>query len=719
MRQVQKMKVFFKFGPGLPAPFIAVVCCFVLFWIEPLPLTLLRNGVFDQFQRWRPRSYQTAPVRIVDIDEESLKKLGQWPWPRTRMAELVDALHRSGAAAVGLDIVFAESDRTSPGAVSAAWPLSGEMRRRLAELPDHDDVFAAALSGKGVVLGFAAGPNDPAYGPPAGSFRVVFSGPSPQPFLHAFDGAVTSLPLLESAAAGNGALTFVPDSDGVVRRIPLLILLAGRVMPSFAAETLRVAQGGRNYIIRTSPRKDIGVSEVRIGAVTVPTTSRGEMWIYYTPAVPARSLPAWRVFSGEASREELEGRIVLVGASAQGLMDLRFSPLGDIIPGIEVHAQALEQIFTGTYLTRPSWSYGLEALFLAAGGLAIGASALATPVLVSAGITAAVLLAAGGGAWSAFIRHGLLLDPVTPGLVLLVAFILGGIVRHRSSEKRQRWVREAFSRYVSPNRVDYLVRHPEQLELGGRRQECSFVFTDLVGFTSLMEKMDPADAVSVLNTYLDRMVEIAFAHGGTLDRIVGDSVAIMFSAPVFQPDHRARALACALNMHAFAESYAAEMEIRGVAFGSTRIGVHSGDVIVGNFGGSAMFDYRALGDAVNTAARLESVNRHLGTKICVSEATLSGCPDAAARPVGLLVMKGKTAPLQVFEPIFRKEKNAAAQPRDDAYEQAFSFLRDHDARAMDAFKKLVSERPEDPLAAFHLKRLQAGERGDTIHFEEK
>jgi adenylate cyclase len=156
-----------------------------------------------------------------------------------------------------------------------------------------------------------------------------------------------------------------------------------------------------------------------------------------------------------------------------------------------------------------------------------------------------------------------------------------------------------------------------------------------------MEKMDPADAVSVLNTYLDRMVRIAFDHGGTLDRIVGDSVAIMFSAPVIQPDHRARALACALDMHAFAESYAAEMAARGFAFGSTRIGVHTGEVIVGNFGGEAMFDYRALGDAVNTAARLESVNRHLGTRICVSEATLSGCPGAAARPVGLLVMKGK------------------------------------------------------------------------------
>ena len=276
-----------------------------------------------------------------------------------------------------------------------------------------------------------------------------------------------------------------------------------------------------------------------------------------------------------------------------------------------------------------------------------------------------------------------------------------------------------FFPHISPNRVDYLIRNPDQLELGGRRRECSFVFTDLAGFTSLMERMDPADAVSVLNAYLDTMVTIAFRRGGTLDRIVGDSVAIMFSAPVVQPDHRARALACALEMHAFAARYAAESRAKGIALGQTRIGVHTGEVIVGNFGGKTLFDYRALGDAVNTASRLEGANKYLGTLICVSEETLSGCPDAVVRPIASLVLKGKTQTLNVYEPIAAQEANGRKPERDTAYEKAFELLKRRDPLALEAFERLAEERPTDALVRLHRDRLRSGQKGDTIILEEK
>jgi len=713
------MKFIQKLTPAMLAPFLAVFVGAALFLLEPLPLQVLRNAVFDQYQRWHPRVYQAVPVRIVDLDEESLKRLGQWPWPRTRVAEMIDRLREAGAAAIGLDIVFAEPDRTSPKSMAATWNLPEDLRRRLEGLPDHDLVLAQTLRRGGVVLGFAATRDGPERPLPARPFRVVFSGESPLPFLHSFSSSVTSIPVLENAAAGNGALTFIPDSDGVVRRVPLAIGLQDQLMPSLIAESLRVAQGQRNYTVKTSPQKGTGIQEIRIGGIVVPTTPRGEIWVHYTGPVPDRSLPAWKVLAGEASREQLEGHIVLVGTSAQGLMDLRFSPLGTVIPGVEAHAQALEQIFTDTYLVRPSWAGAIEALAIVIGGSALGIIALATPALVSAGATALLLCAAAGGAWIAFTRSGLLLDPITPGLALLITFIVGSIVHHRTSERRQRWVREAFSRYVSPNRVDYLVDHPDQLELGGQRRECSFIFTDLAGFTSLMEKLDPAEAVSLLNAYLDQMITIAFRCGGTLDRIVGDAVAIMFSAPVVQPDHRARALKCALEMHAFATRYANDLNAKGIAFGQTRIGVHSGEVIVGNFGGSTMFDYRALGDAVNTASRLEGANKHLGTLICVSEATLSGCPDAVVRPVGSLVLKGKTQALMVYEPIVAAGAGAAEAERDPAYETAFEWLRHRNPGAREAFEQLAARRPQDPLIQLHLKRLRAGEEGDTIVLEEK
>ncbi|NPU84623.1 MAG: adenylate/guanylate cyclase domain-containing protein [Syntrophaceae bacterium] len=713
------MTPFRRITPVMIIPFATIFLGAVLFFLEPLPLQVLRNAVFDQYQHWHPRVYQPAPVRIIDIDEESLKRIGQWPWPRTHVADMIERLQQAGAAAIGMDIIFAEPDRTSPKSMAAAWNLPEDLRQRLVGLTDHDEALARTIRHGRVVLGFAAQRDGPERPLPAQPFRFVFSGPSPLPSLHPFESSVTAIPLLESAAAGNGALTFIPDSDGVVRRVPLLVRLRDQAMPSLIAESLRVAQGGMNYIVKTGAQKGTGVEEIRTGGVTVPTTPQGEIWVHYTRPVPDRSLPAWKVLAGEASQEHIDGHIVLVGTSAQGLMDLRFSPMGTIIPGVEAHAQALEQILTATYLKRPSHAGAIEALVIFIGGLLVAIIALSTQALVSAGVTAAVLLAAGGGAWIAFTRYGLLLDPVTPALALLVTFIVGSVVRHRTSEQRQRWVREAFSRYVSPNRVDYLVEHPDQLELGGQRRVCSFIFTDLAGFTSLMESMDPGDAVSVLNAYLDEMVTTAFRHGGTLDRIVGDAVAIMFSAPVVQPDHQERAMKCALEMHAFAERYADDLNAKGIAFGQTRIGVHTGEVIVGNFGGTTMFDYRALGDAVNTASRLEGVNKYLGTRICVSEATLAGCPDAAVRPVGALVLKGKTRPLAVYEPLAASGGKGEASEHDCAYEQAFERLRRSDPGAGAAFERLAAERPLDPLVRLHLERLRAGESGDTIVLAEK
>ncbi len=713
------MKVFSKLTPGLLAPFAAVIFGVVMFLFEPMPLQVLRNTVFDQYQRWYPRPYQSAPVRIVDIDEESLKRLGQWPWPRTRIAELIERLRTAGAVVVSLDIVFAEPDRTSPKSMSVTWNLPDDIRRRLQNIPDHDEVLAKTISREPVILGFAVDQNGLTQTMPPRPFRMVFSGESPFDFLHPFSNAVMSMPLLSNRAAGNGSLTFIPDSDGVVRRIPLSVKLQDQVIPSLVAESLRVAQGETNYIVKTSPQKGTGIQEIRIGKITVPTTPQGEIWVHYARSVPDRYIPAWKVLAGKVSRQQVEGRIMLVGASAQGLMDLRFSPMGTTIPGVEIHAQALEQILNQAYLSRPSWAGAIEALIIVIGGLTIGIVALYASALISAGITFGILSAMAWGAWAAFTRNGFLLDPVTPGIALLITFILGSIVHHMTSERRQRWVREAFSRYVSPNRVQYLVDHPDQLELGGHRRECSFVFTDLAGFTTLMEKMDPSAAVSILNGYLDRMITIAFRHGGTLDRIVGDSVAIMFSAPVTQPDHCMRALTCAQEMHAFATRYANDLAAQGISFGQTRIGIHTGEVIVGNFGGATMFDYRALGDAVNTASRLESANKHLGTLICLSEATLHGCPESIVRPVGRLLLKGKTLPLMVYEPITGSAEEGLQPHRDTTYEKAFELLRNKNPLARKTFEKLAEERPKDPLVLLHLERLRKGEQDDTIILNEK
>ncbi len=699
----------------MAAPLIAVALGLAAYLWDPVPLQILRNAVFDQFQRWHPRTYQAAPVRIIDIDEESLRRLGQWPWPRTRLAELLGKLQDARAAAIAFDVLFAEPDRTSPGPMLDLWQAPASVRRQVERLPDHDDVLARAVARGGVVLGFAVERSGSPAVLPVLKARYAVIGEAAQPFVHAFATAIAALPKLQAAAAGNGTMTFIPDTDGVIRKVPLLVREGETLLPSLVAEALRVAQGARNYTVRTVPDKGVGLAEVRIGSLLVPTTAQGEVLINYTAPVPGRYIPAWKVFDNEVPAEQLAGKILLVGTSAQGLMDLHFSPMGGVIPGVEGHAQMLEQLLTGGGLKRPSWAGAIEALVIVAAGLLVGAFALSTGALRSALVLASLLALLWAGAWQALVLGGLRLDPLIPSLVLIASYGSSTLVRHLSSERRQRWIKQAFSRYVSPNLVSYLIDHPGSLELGGRRQQCSFVFTDLAGFTGLMEHLDPGDAVSLLNDYLDQMIAIAFSHEGTLDRIVGDAVAILFSAPVAQADHQRRALSCALDMDRFARRHQRELETKGVAFGNTRIGVHSGEVIVGNFGGTTIFDYRALGDPVNTASRLEGANKHLGTRVCVSEATLSACPDWPARPIGRIVLKGKSQPLAAFQPL----DPAQGDVRDGEYQDAFDLLCAENPDALGAFEALAGARPEDPLVLFHLERLRTGKTGVLISMAEK
>lgn len=711
---------------GLLLPIVVVSAGVAAYVANPLPLQAAQHLVFDQFQRWHPRADVADPVRIIDIDDDSLQRLGQWPWPRTRMAELTDKLQQAGVTAIGFDMVFSEPDRTSPAAMAQLWNPPADVRLRMNALPDHDQVLADAFSRGKVVLGFAldrkgAGvpemPLPAALVPARPKAQFVTLDAPALPFVPAFTGGVAGLPLLDAAAAGNAVLSFVPDADGVVRRVPMLVRQGDVLLPGLAPEVLRVAQGAAN--ITTRATQGGGMDSIRVGRTAVPTTSTGEVWVHYaqpaSASASARYLSAWKVLAGALPASELQGKMVLVGSSAQGLMDMRFSTMGAVIPGVEIHAQLLDQIVAGAGLQRPSWTSGLEVLALVVGGLTAGWMAIRLSALRAVAVAVAIQVLLCGTAWLALVQGGLLLDPSMPALTVAVAFVLSSLVRYVHVERRQRWVRQAFSRYVSPNLVDHLVAHPESLRLSGQRQHCSFLFTDLEGFTHTMEHMDPGDAVSMVNGYLDGMIAIAFAHQGTLTRIVGDGLAIVFSAPVVQPDHPLRAVTCALEMQQFAMQYADKLKSqRGIVFGSTRMGVHTGEVIVGNFGGSNLFDYRALGDPVNTAARLEGANRYLGTSICMSQAVALACPGVVARPIGQLMLVGKSVPVTVFEPL------PLGSPVDAPYLAAYDALQrsaedtEQAKAALQAFATLAAARPGDRLVAMHLARLEAGERGDRM-----
>ncbi len=430
---------------------------------------------------------------------------------------------------------------------------------------------------------------------------------------------------------------------------------------------------------------------------------------------PFKSYPANAI--ALLPKDWFAGKIVLIGTNLDD-SDRHRTPLdartpGQLSTGISIHAQVLAQLLDGRQVSR-SGLMTFVVLVLAAALLGITLAMLpVNPWLVTA---AAVIVGAGYwvGTFAVYQTTGLFIPVLPPTLAFAGTLGLGAAYAGRRARAQRRYIRDAFSRYVSPAIVARLEHDPDRLKLGGERRAMTFVFTDLAGFTSLCERTDPAVFAPVLNGYLDGMVDIVLAHEGTIDKIVGDAVVAFFGAPEDQPDHCERAVRCALALDVFAQDFAAKSRAEGIDLGVTRIGVHSGTATIGNFGGSTFFDYTAHGDAVNTAARLESVNKHIGTRICVSGETAKQCDGIPFRPIGDLVLKGKEEAIPSFEPLHGRTNGYADS---NAYAEAFDSLDTEDAAR--AFSSLSGVAPDDPLVRFHQKRLLNGERGRRIVFREK
>jgi adenylate cyclase len=713
---MKKLPVFFS---------LVILLLAIIIIVLDVPLkSILQNISFDTVQRLQPREFRDAPVGIIDIDEESLRRHGQWPWPRILIADLIARLTKMDAAAIVLDTVFAEPDRLSPKSLAQFWPRDKEFALWAAKHPDHDDVLAKAISEGPVVTGFSCS-SQPVAGnqQPELKARFIAAGDDPLQFLLPFKSAVKNLPLIESAASGNGAFNYLADRDGVVRHVPLLLRINDTLYPSLSAEALRVAQGAKNIVIKSSGASGenrfgghTGIIGIRIGDLPVETDTKGEVWLHYSDERSERYIPAWKVLSGELDNARIKGHILFLGTSAKGLFDLKVNPLGGTMPGVEIHAQLVEQMVQKSYLLHPDWSSSATVLFLLANWIILWLLVSRSSALLLALMAVGWIGITFMGSWMAFTRAKIFIDPLFPSTALVAMYITGSFFRFLETERDRRWIRDAFSSYISPNLVRHLIENPGLLKIGGENRECSFVLTDLAGFTTFMEKSKPAQVVSLLNAYIDGMLKIAFRYNATVDRIVGDAIALIFSAPVVQEDHASRAVACAVALDAFAHQFSMDRQKQGIPLGGTRIGVHTGMVVIGNFGGKTMFDYRALGDPINTCSRLETVNKYLGTRICVSKETVDQCPGFIGRPIGTLVLKGKSKGIEIFEPLTPDEMDT---PHIQDYLTAYKLMAQNDPCARDAFAMLSNKYPSDGLTRFHLERLECGATGVVVAMDKK
>ncbi|MDE2489349.1 MAG: adenylate/guanylate cyclase domain-containing protein [Elusimicrobia bacterium] len=627
-------------------------------WVQALQFR-----AFDAFLNLRPRPYQDLPVRVIDIDEESLAKVGQWPWPRTVLARLVERLTADGASTIVFDATFPEPDRTSPARVVRSWPDSPALRAlkaRADRLPDHDRVFARAIAASRVVMGFAPRV-EPTSRLPEPKARFAYGGDGPLASLRVYKGAADNLPVLDRAAAGLGSFGYEPEHDGVIRRAPLLWNIGGRLFPSLSLEALRVAQGATEIAVKSSGASGaqsygahVGIEKIKVGQFVIPTDAGGRIWVDYSPEDPRRTISAWRVLDSSAPLPSLQGAICLIGTSAAGLIDLRATPLEAAAPGVSVHANILEQVLTGSYLRRPDWADGAELTFT----LALGLLLLLLLTRVGAAWSAPVGLGMAAGAlwlsWHAFTVWHRLLDPVFPVATLAAVYLSFAAVGYVKSEKERRKITDTFGRYLSPKVVEGLAKNPGAVELGGETREMTFHFCDVRGFTTISEQFDPHGLTEFINRFLTPMTQIVLDHDGTIDKYMGDCIMAFWNAPVPVPDHARRACAAALAMHAkLAElnaAWQAEAAAEGRALPEIRIGtgLNTGSCVVGNMGSTLRVDYTVLGDDVNLASRLEGQSKAYGVGIVIGPRTREQAPEFAALELDLIKVKGKTRPVRIF-----------------------------------------------------------------------
>jgi adenylate cyclase len=625
---------------------------------DPAPIQEIRARTFDTFQVIDPRIKTARPVTIVDIDERSLAdpRLGQWPWPRTRIADIINNLTRLGAVVIAFDAVFSEPDRLNPDVAADTFhDLDEETRARLKALPSNDQILADAIKRSRVVLGesgmsgviSALDKNLPLTG-------LATLGEEPQPFMFKFPGLLRDVPLLEAAAAGRGLFTIKPERDGIVRRVPMIMQAQGTIMPSLTFEMLRVASGSDTILIKADKA---GIKSIGVKGFQVPTDANGQLWVHYAHRDPSIYVSAVDVLDGRVPPEKIARKMVLIGTSAVGLNDIKTTPVSPAMPGVEIHAQVLESALTGAIVTQPNYGIAIEFF----GALVLGLLVIAfapgwgpTTLVIVGALFGSLLI---GTSWFFYLHDRLLIDftyPLLSTTAIYLTLIFFSFVREQA---QRRQIRSAFGQYLSPALVEQLAQSPEKLVLGGEEREMTIMFSDVRGFTTISEsyKNDPQGLTTLMNRFLTPLTNAILARKGTIDKYMGDAIMAFWNAPLDDKQHQLNACEAAVDMLEKIDELnmrrKLEAEDGGHAYIPLNVGVglNTGTCVVGNMGSDLRFDYSVLGDSVNLASRLEGQSKEYGFPIIVGSKTALAVKDKfAILELDFIMVKGKKEPEVIY-----------------------------------------------------------------------
>jgi adenylate cyclase len=633
------------------------------------PRTAIHERVLDTLLALaaavHPGPAPAEPIAVVDIDAQSLAAYGAWPWPRSRIAELVTAIGEAGAAAVAIDILFEGPDSKSPATLARR--LGGEIGRPdivawADKLPDGDRRLGEALAAVPVALGFALDPIGTAALP---GVPILTRGSVALPLLWRVPGGIGPPAGLAGHAAGLGALALPGDEDGMVRRVPLLVGVGGRVHPGLAAEAVRLAAGASAYRLGGAPGT-LGIGGIR---VRLPADAMLRLIPGFPARSPAATISAVNLLRQPGIAPRLRRAIVLIGSSAPELGGLRATEGNPLTPSVMLHAAAADQLLRDRVpLPVPHASVLSAALCLLATSAGLVSAIALRPARGALAIASLVLLI-GVAALAAAIGDRLF-DPVPPMILAATSFAAAALVRGAETQLREARLHRRFSQHLAPAVVERIAASPSALKLSGEHREITSLFTDIEDFTAMTHRAQPEALVAVLDEYFEGVARIVIDHGGMIDKLVGDAVHALFNTPLDLADHPLKAVRCAIAIRTWTEAFRGTPEAVALGLGRTRIGIETGDAIVGDVGILTKLDYTAYGDAVNAASRLEAANKLLGSSICIGPEAAARCPPELLRASGTIRLRGFSEAVCTYEPRSPDSDAAVAAPPGSRKDQA-------------------------------------------------
>ena len=607
----------------------------------------LRYKTWDKFQTIHPREVVSDSVTVINITEEDLKKYGQWPWPRHVMAMLHAKIGDAGAILVNYNILFAEPDRMSGVEYLKSMPMSNKLREELGKtLLDTDAVFSTVLRESGRAIIMMSVKNQTGVELP--STTPIIEKGNVKPWLYEYAGIVSPHPKVSAGVSGMGVNVTSPEPDAVVRKMPVLIRINGKIYPSMILENVRLLNGSKRIKVIA---KDHGIDEVLVSKKAgIPVNHNAEMYINYAHPEKYVQLSATEVLTENFNENKIKNRIVVVGLDAAGLSVLKYTPHG-LMTDQNITAQALDTLLTGKYLLRTPQADTYEILFLAFLLLLLILVLPRTSVLLAVPLLLFVEVGVAYAAFMAYANKGFLVDP---SWIMLSVFLIWShsVYNNFATQSRLRkQIKRQFEHYLAPAMVKKLQKDPSLLRLGGETRIMTFMFSDIRGFTPISEKYkgNPEGLTRLINRFLTRMTDIIIANGGTIDKFMGDCIMAFWNAPIDDPEHEEHAVQAALEMQEELKLLNAELTKEKLPNINIGIGINTGEALVGNMGSDQRFDYSVIGDAVNLASRLESSSKTLGKTLVVGEDTYKVAKiNYNFTYVDEIKVKGKTESVKVY-----------------------------------------------------------------------